>query len=53
MVGIGDVRLSGRGDLLARARGTGDLYLLEATSNGIPVAPVTSATVWHGFDLVG
>ena len=34
VIGIGDVHRSGRGDLLARARGTGDLYLLEATSTG-------------------
>jgi hypothetical protein len=52
VVGISDERLSGRGDLIARARGTGDLYLLDATSNGfLPRRYLGDGLA--GFDLVG
>ena len=52
VIGIGDVRLSGRGDLLARARGTGDLYLLEATSQGFQPRRYLGDGM-AGFDLAG
>jgi hypothetical protein len=52
VVGIPDERLSGRGDLIARARGTGDLYLLEATTNGfLPRRYLGDGLA--GFDIVG
>ena len=44
--------LKGRGDLLARKRGTGDLYLLEATQTGFR-APRLLGDGLHGYDLVG
>ena len=52
VIGIGDVRMSGRGDLLARARGTGDLYLLEATSKGFQPRRYLGDGM-AGFDLAG
>ena len=52
LIGIGDVHRSGRGDLLARARGTGDLYLLEATSTGFQPRRYLGDGM-DGFDLVG
>jgi N-acetylmuramoyl-L-alanine amidase/FG-GAP-like repeat len=53
VVGIGDVRRSGRrGDLLALARGTGNLYLLEATSKGFQPRRYLGDGM-AGFDLVG
>jgi hypothetical protein len=52
LIGVGDVRLSGRGDLIARARGTGDLYLLEATSNGLQPRRYLGDGM-AGFDLAG
>ena len=52
VIGIGDVRQSGRGDLLALARGTGDLYLLEATSKGFQPRRYLGDGM-AGFDLAG
>jgi hypothetical protein len=52
VVGIGDVRLSGRGDLVARARGTGDVYLLEATKEGFQPRRYLGDGM-SDFDLVG
>ncbi|HET8962120.1 FG-GAP-like repeat-containing protein [Nocardioides sp.] len=52
VVGIPDVRGSGRGDLLLRKRGTGDLYLLEATQTGFR-PPRLLGDGLGGYDLVG
>ena len=52
LIGISDVRRSGRGDLVARARGTGDLYLLEATSTGFQPRRYLGDGM-NGFDLAG
>jgi hypothetical protein len=52
VIGIGDVRRSGRGDLLARAHGTGDLYLLEATSEGFQPRRYLGDGM-AGYDLAG
>ena len=52
LIGISDVRRSGRGDLVARARGTGDLYLLEATSTGFLPRRYLGDGM-DGFDLAG
>jgi hypothetical protein len=52
LVAIGDVRLSGRGDVVARARGTGDVYLLEATKDGFQPRRYLGDGL-TGFDLIG
>ena len=52
VVGVSDVRLSGRGDLIARVRGTDALYLLEATSDGFRPRRYLGDGM-SGFDLIG
>jgi hypothetical protein len=52
VVGIPDGRLSGRGEFIARVRGTGDLYLLGTTSKGF-LPPRYLGDGLAGFDLVG
>jgi hypothetical protein len=52
VVGIDDLRLHKGGDVLARERGTGDLYLLEATSKGLEPRRYLGDGM-SGYDLVG
>jgi hypothetical protein len=52
VVGVRDMRLRGRGDLIARARGTGDLYLLDAMADGFQPRRYLGDGL-AGFDLLG
>jgi hypothetical protein len=52
VVGISDERLSGRGDLIVRVRGTGEVYLLAATTDGFLPRRYLGDEL-TGFDLVG
>ena len=52
LIGTKDVQLSGHADVIARAKGTGDLYLFEATSRGFQARQYLGDGM-AGFDLVG
>ena len=52
VVGISDIALVGHPDLVVRSKGTGELWLIEATSNGFG-APQLLGTGFNSYDLVG
>ena len=51
-IGVSDVDLTGHGDLVARTRGTGELWVIPGSSTGFK-APISIAGGGSEYDLVG